>query len=87
MERLPAEASCEGDRKLSLFGRAKHVREAWKNHQKEVKKEKMKQSIRLVGPADAMDIAGYIKCAIDGRSSGDSGVAERWLAGGDAKGA
>ena len=71
---------------MGLFERAKHVREAWKMHQKEVKKEKMKQSIRLVGPADAQDIAGYIKCAVDGRSSGDSGVAERWLAGGGAYG-
>ena len=86
MDQLPAEVPCEGDRKLGLFERAKHVREAWKMHQKEVKKEKMKQSIRLVGPADAQDIAGYIKCAVDGRSSGDSGVAERWLAGGGAYG-
>lgn len=86
IEQLPAEVPCEGDRKLGLFERAKYVREAWKMHQREVKKEKMKQSIRLVGPADAQDIAGYIKCAVDGRSSGDSGIAERWLAGGDAYG-
>jgi hypothetical protein len=86
MDQLPAEVACEGDRKLGLFERAKLVHEGWKSHQKEVKKEKMKQSIRLVGPADANDIAGYIKCAVDGRSSGDSGVAERWLAGGDAYG-
>jgi hypothetical protein len=87
IEQLPAEVACEGDRKLGLFERAKLVHDGWKNHQKEVKKEKMKQSIRLVGPADANDIAGYIRCAVDGRSSGDSGVAERWLAGGDAYGA
>ena len=83
MVRLP-EAPCEGDHKSSLFERAKQVHEAWKKHQKEVKKEKLKQSIRLIGPADTNDIAGFIKCAVDGRPSGDSGVSEQWLAGGDA---
>jgi hypothetical protein len=62
--------------KLKLFEKAKNARDAWKKQQKDAKNEKIKQSIRLVGPADARDVAGYIKCAVDGRQSGDSGIGE-----------
>lgn len=62
--------------KLSLFEKARNAREAWKKQQKDAKNEKFKQSIRLVGPADARDVVGYIRCAVDGRQSGDSGIGE-----------
>lgn len=62
--------------KLNLIEKAKNARDAWKKHQKDVKNEKLKQSIRLVGPADATDVVGYIKCAVDRRQSGDSGIGE-----------
>ena len=71
------EESVEGaTHKLNLFEKAKHARDVWKKHQKEMKNEKLKESIRLVGPADAKDIAGFIKCTVDGRVSGDSGIDE-----------
>jgi hypothetical protein len=65
--------------KLNLFEKARVAREAWRTHQKEAKNEKLKQSIRLMGPADASGVAGYIKC--DGRPSGDSGIGESRLLG------
>lgn len=67
--------------RLNLFEKAKNARDAWKKQQKDAKNEKIKQSIRLVGPADARDVAGYIKCAVDGRQSGDSGIREGKLPG------
>lgn len=67
--------------KLNLFEKARYAHGSWKRHQKEVRTERMKQSIRLVGPADARDVAGYIKCAVDGRVSGDSGIGEENLMG------
>ncbi|KAF3051957.1 hypothetical protein E8E11_008707 [Didymella keratinophila] len=67
--------------KLNLFEKAKNARDAWKKQQKDAKNEKIKQSIKLVGPADARDVAGYIKCAVDGRQSGDSGIGEGRLPG------
>lgn len=65
--------------KRNLFEKARHAREAWRMHQREMRNEKLKQSIRLVGPADASDVAGYIKCG--GRPSGDSGIGEGALPG------
>ena len=65
--------------KLNLLEKAKNARGAWKKVQEEIKKEKLKQSIRLVGPASATDIAGYIKP--DSRASGDSGIDEGRLEG------
>lgn len=63
--------------KPSILEKARLAHGAWKQHQKDARNEKIKQSIRLVGPAEATtDIAGYIKCAIEGRVSGDSGVSE-----------
>jgi len=67
--------------KLNLFEKARYAHGSWKRHQKEVRTERMKQSIRVVGPADARDVAGYIKCAVDGRVSGDSGIGEENLMG------
>jgi hypothetical protein len=67
--------------KLNLFEKAKNVRDAWKKQQKDAKNEKIKQSIRLVGPTDARDVAGYIECAVGGRQSGDSRIGERKLPG------
>lgn len=67
--------------KLNFFEKARHAHGSWKRHQREVRNERLKQSIRLVGPADASDVAGYIKCAVDGRVSGDSGVGEGKLSG------
>jgi hypothetical protein len=67
--------------KLNLFEKAKHARDAWKKQQKDAKNEKLKQSIKLVGPADARGVAGYIKFAVDGRQSGDSGIGDGKLPG------
>ncbi|KAF3046625.1 hypothetical protein E8E12_011284 [Didymella heteroderae] len=67
--------------KLNLFEKAKNARDAWKKQQRDAKNEKIKQSIRLVGPADARDVAGYIKCSVEGRQSGDSGIGEGKLLG------
>ncbi|UPX11699.1 uncharacterized protein EKO05_0002291 [Ascochyta rabiei] len=68
----------DAPRRSNLFEKAKSARDAWKKHQRDVKTEKLKQSIRLVGPADARDVAGYINCddKVNGRASGDSGVGE-----------
>ncbi|KAF3001523.1 hypothetical protein E8E13_009330 [Curvularia kusanoi] len=81
-----SEEGLEGSHKFNLIERAKGAHEAWRKHQREVKNEKLKQSIKLVGPADAGDIAGFIKCAVDGRLSGDSGVGEGRFAGSEGKG-
>ncbi|KAH9879393.1 hypothetical protein J1614_002833 [Plenodomus biglobosus] len=40
--------------RLGLLDKARDVRDAWKRHQKEVKQEKLKQSIRVLGPIDVV---------------------------------
>ncbi|KAF1932383.1 uncharacterized protein M421DRAFT_417103 [Didymella exigua CBS 183.55] len=60
--------------KLNLFEKAKNARDTWKKSLKYARNEKLKQSIKLIGPADVKDVAGYIECAVHGRQSGDSGV-------------
>lgn len=65
--------------KLNLFEKAKNARDTWKKQQKDAKNERIKQSIRLVGPADARDVAGYIERAVHGRQSGDGGIGEGQL--------
>lgn len=73
--------------KLNVFEKARHAHDAWKKHQKTLKSEKLKQSIRLVGPApDSKNIAGYIESAVHGRESGDSGIGVGQLPGHALKG-
>lgn len=67
------------EQKRNLFEKAVHAREAWRMHRRDLKKERLKQSIRLIGPADASSVAGYIECGE--RGSGDSGIGEGGLAG------
>lgn len=57
--------------RLNLVEKAKNARDAWKRQQKDAKNEKIKRNIKLIGSADAKDVAGYIRCTVDGRQSGD----------------
>lgn len=47
-----AENSPQSPHKLGLLHKAKDVRDAWKRHQKDARQEKLKQSIRVLGPVD-----------------------------------
>jgi hypothetical protein len=46
---------------VGLLDRARDVHEAWKRHNKNVKHEKLKQSIRVLGPTDPTVSASYVK--------------------------
>ncbi|KAH7086714.1 hypothetical protein FB567DRAFT_526091 [Paraphoma chrysanthemicola] len=41
-----------------IFDKARDARDAWKRHQKDVKHEKLKASIRIVGPTDPFNTPG-----------------------------
>ncbi|XPS93317.1 hypothetical protein M3J09_002675 [Ascochyta lentis] len=83
IEQRGEEDQDDAPHRMNLFEKAKSARDAWRKHQRDVKTEKLKQSIRLVGPADARGVAGYINFdgKVDGRVSGDSGVGEGQLPG------
>jgi len=45
-----------------IMNKARDMRDAWRRHQKEVKHDKLKQSIRVLGPTDLTAAAtGYVK--------------------------
>ncbi|OAL56108.1 hypothetical protein IQ07DRAFT_639727 [Pyrenochaeta sp. DS3sAY3a] len=50
-----------------ILDKARNARDAWRNHQKEMKHQKLKQSIKVLGPTDPRVLAGYVKS--DGRRS------------------
>ena len=52
-----------------ILGRAKAARDAWRRHQLELKHEKLKQSIRVLGPTDPGVTAGYVRR--EGRRPGE----------------
>jgi hypothetical protein len=53
----------------NLLNKARDVRDAWKRHQRDAKHDKLKQSIRVLGPTDPTVAAGYVRR--EGRRSGD----------------
>jgi hypothetical protein len=66
----------EDHRKLGLIEKAKEAR---RRHNMLVRQEKLKKSIRVLGPTDPGVVAGYVKR--DGGKSHDSDVGERRLPG------
>lgn len=48
------ESAENSSHRLGLLDKARNVRDAWMRHQKEVKQEKLKQSIRVLGPIDVV---------------------------------
>jgi hypothetical protein len=53
----------------SILNKARDVRDAWKRHQRDAKHDKLKQTIRILGPTDPAVAAGYVKR--EGRRSSD----------------
>jgi len=51
----------QGLHKPGILDKARDVRDAWRKHQKEVKHEKLKQSIKLVGPIDVANTDRHSK--------------------------
>ena len=45
----------------SIPNKARDMRDAWTRHQRDVKHDKLKQSIRVLGPTDPTVAAGYVK--------------------------
>jgi hypothetical protein len=61
-EREDSAAEDESDRPgLHILDRARDVRQAWKKHHKDAKHEKLKKSIRVIGPTDSTGADGYAK--------------------------
>jgi hypothetical protein len=44
-----------------LMDRARDMRDAWRRHQREVRHEKIKQSIKVLGLVEPASVAGYTK--------------------------
>lgn len=57
---------------VGIFDKARDARDAWKRHQRDVKHEKLKSSIRVLGPTDPSVTSGYVKR--EGRSSGEDDI-------------
>jgi hypothetical protein len=57
---------------LGIKDKARDARVAWKKHQREVKLEKLKQSITVLGPTDPAVVTRYVKR--EGRISEDRGA-------------
>lgn len=58
---LGDETTDKGQHRPGFLDKARGVRDAWKKHHKEAKHEKLKQSIKLVGPMDAAIVDQYSK--------------------------
>jgi hypothetical protein len=56
---------------IGISDKARDARDTWKKHQRDAKHEKLKQSIRILGPTDLGVAAAYVKR--QGRTSGDEG--------------
>ena len=55
----------------SIMNKARGMRDAWRRHQREVKHDKLKQSIRILGPTDpTAAVTDYVKHE-RGRSGGE----------------
>ena len=44
-----------------IIDKARGARDTWRKHQRELKHEKLKQSIKILGPTDPAVVAGYVK--------------------------
>ncbi|KAJ4372447.1 hypothetical protein N0V83_004221 [Neocucurbitaria cava] len=51
-----------------ILDRARGARDAWRSHQRELRQERLKQSIKVLGPTDPTVVAGYVKR--EGRRTG-----------------
>lgn len=55
-----------------VVNKVKGARDAWRKHQQDVKHEKLKQSIKVLGPTDPAVMAGYVKR--EGRRPGEENM-------------
>ena len=46
---------------VGILGKARDARDAWKRHQRDAKHEKLKQSIKMLGPTDPGGAATYVR--------------------------
>lgn len=59
------------EQKSSFLNKAKEVRHAWRNHQREIKHDRIKQSIRVLGPTESTDLS---KIAVRTNTGATDGV-------------
>ena len=45
----------------NILHKARDVRDAWKRHQRDAKRDKLKQSIQVLGPIDPIVVAEYVE--------------------------
>jgi hypothetical protein len=61
-ERADSATEDEPNRRgFHILDRARDARQAWKKHHKEAKHEKLKKSIRVIGPTDPTGADSYVK--------------------------
>lgn len=44
-----------------IMDKARDARDAWKRFQRDARQEKLKQSIRVLGPTDPAVVSGYVR--------------------------
>lgn len=65
---------------IGIMDMARDARHAWKKHHQDAKHEKLKQSIRVLGPTDPGVTAAYVRR--QGKGEGDENRMPGFLGGG-----
>jgi hypothetical protein len=61
LDRADSPTDPDTHKRIRILDRARDARDAWKRHQRDAKHEKLKQSIRVLGPTDPGVAAAYVR--------------------------
>ncbi|KAF1840406.1 uncharacterized protein K460DRAFT_207769 [Cucurbitaria berberidis CBS 394.84] len=62
IQRKPVESKDDHDNHMQrVLSKARGARDAWRRHQRELRHDKLKQSIKVLGPTDPAVVAGYVR--------------------------